>query len=224
MARNKVLQVAPSVLSADFSRMRQEMEKITESQSDLVHLDIMDGSFVPEITFGSKFVSDIRGCSPLPFDTHLMVEHPERMIEGFARAGSDWISFHLEAAVHAHRIIQQIRSFGKKAGISIVPSTPVQALMPLLGELDLILIMTVNPGYGGQAMLDFCVDKVRWLDEIRREQGHRYLISVDGGMNSDTVDIVRHAGVDIAVAGSAFFQADDPQALVSRFRYGRNES
>ncbi len=200
------------------------MEKINDSQSDWVHLDVMDGSFVPEITFGSKFVADIRGCSALPFDTHLMIDHPERMIEGFAQAGSDWISFHLEAAVHAHRVIQQIRSYGKKAGISIVPSTPVHALLPMLGELDLILIMTVNPGYGGQAMLDFCVDKIRWLDEIRREQGHRYLISVDGGVNNDTVDVVRNAGVDIAVAGSAFFQAADPQALVSRFKYGRAES
>lgn len=220
MALKKELITAPSVLSADFAQMAEEIQKISDCGGDWVHLDVMDGSFVPEITFGSKFIKNIRGLTDLPFDTHLMVEHPDTMIDLFAEAGSDYITIHLEAAVHVHRILQRIHSLGKKAGISIVPSTPAQHLDLLLSEVDLILIMSVNPGYGGQSMIPFCLDKVRYLDQQRSIHGYSYLISVDGGINHDTVELVRDAGADIAVTGNAFFSAEHPAEVLRQIKYG----
>ncbi len=223
MAQKKTLLTAPSVLSANFSHMADDIALITNSKADMVHLDVMDGSFVPEITFGSKFIRDIRPLTNLPFDTHLMVEHPETMIDSCIDAGSDYVTFHLEAAVHAHRIIERIRSAGCKPGISIVPSTPVRHLDALLTEVDLILIMTVNPGYGGQGMIPFCLDKIRYLDAMRREHGYSYRISVDGGINAQTVELIREAGADIAVAGNAFFSAPDPAQVISLLKFGPDQ-
>ena len=165
----------------------------------------MDGQFVPEITYGQPVVRSVRKLSKLPFDVHLMVKNPELQIESFAKAGADWITFHLEAAVHSHRIIQHIHELGKKAGISIVPSTPVAALKELLEYVDIVLVMTVNPGYGGQVLIPSCVEKVKELKRIREEKGYNFKISVDGGVNSDTLKTVLDAGTDIVVSGSAFF-------------------
>lgn len=197
--------LAPSLLSADFSNLTEAFEKIENYGGKAVHIDVMDGQFVPEITYGQPVVRSVRKLSKLPFDVHLMVENPELQIESFAKAGADWITFHLEAAVHSHRIIQHIHELGKKAGISIVPSTPVTALKELLEYVDIVLVMTVNPGYGGQVLIPSCVEKVKELKRIREEKGYNFNISVDGGVNSDTLKTVLDAGTDIVVSGSAFF-------------------
>lgn len=197
--------LAPSLLSADFSNLTEAFEKIENYGGKAVHIDVMDGQFVPEITYGQPVVRSVRKLSKLPFDVHLMVENPELQIESFAKAGADWITFHLEAAVHSHRIIQHIHELGKKAGISIVPSTPVTALKELLEYVDIVLVMTVNPGYGGQVLIPSCVEKVKELKRIREEKGYNFKIAVDGGVNSDTLKTVLDAGTDIVVSGSAFF-------------------
>ena len=197
--------LAPYLLSADFCSFADAIKKIETNNGKAIHIDVMDGQFVPEITYGQPVIRSIRKLTDLPFDVHLMVEKPENQIESFAKCGADWITFHLEAAVHSHRIIQHIHELGKKAGISIVPSTPISALEELLEYVDLILIMTVNPGFGGQTIIPSCVKKVEELKRIREEKGYKYKISVDGGVNEKTLKTVVDAGADIIVSGSAFF-------------------
>lgn len=197
--------LSPSLLSADFSDLKNAIKQIENSSASAVHIDVMDGSFVPEITYGQPVVKSIRKLTNLPFDVHLMVEHPETQIDSFVKAGADWITFHLEAAVHSHRLIQQIHENNKKAGISIVPSTPINQLSELLEYADIILVMTVNPGWGGQKLIQSCVDKVAELKIIRQEKGYHYLISVDGGVNNETLPLVIQSGADIVISGSAFF-------------------
>lgn len=197
--------LSPSLLSADFSDLKNAIKQIENSSASAVHIDVMDGSFVPEITYGQPVVKSIRKLTNLPFDVHLMVEHPGTQIDSFVKAGADWITFHLEAAVHSHRLIQQIHENNKKAGISIVPSTPINQLSELLEYADIILVMTVNPGWGGQKLIQSCVDKVAELKRIRQEKGYHYLISVDGGVNNETLPLVIQSGADIVISGSAFF-------------------
>ena len=197
--------LAPSLLSADFSSLEKAIKQIEDNNGSVVHIDVMDGQFVPEITYGQPVVRSIRKLTKLPFDVHLMVEHPENQIKTFADAGADWITFHIEAAVHAHRIIQQIHELGKKAGISIVPSTPISAIKEILECADIILVMTVNPGYGGQKLIPSCLKKVVELKKLREENNYNYLISVDGGVNNDTLKTVIDAGTDVIVSGSSFF-------------------
>ncbi|HUX22259.1 MAG TPA: ribulose-phosphate 3-epimerase [Spirochaetia bacterium] len=210
--------VAPSLLSADFAHIGKAIRLIEESGGDWVHLDVMDGCFVPNITFGPKMVSDIRPLTKLPLDVHLMIEHPDRIIPEFAKAGADHITFHVENTIHVHRIISQIREFGAKAGVSIVPSTPVAAISELLAFVDVILVMTVNPGFGGQELIPECLEKVRLLDQLRRERGYAYVISVDGGVNRGTAEAVREAGTDVLISGSSFFAAEDPALEVMLFK------
>lgn len=201
--KNRML--APSLLSADLADLKGALKTIETNGGKVVHIDVMDGRFVPQISYGQPVVQSLRPYSDLPFDVHLMVEHPEQQVESFAAAGADWITFHHEACVHSHRLVQRIHDLGKKAGISIVPSTPVSVLEEILGYVDLVLVMTVNPGFGGQKLIPSCVKKISELVRIREEEGLDFLVSVDGGVNAETLSSVIDAGADVIVSGSAFF-------------------
>ena len=197
--------LAPSLLSADFSNLGSEIKKIETNNGGAVHIDVMDGAFVPEITYGEPVIRSIRKLTKLPFDVHLMVDKPELHVKAFADSGADWITFHIEATNHAHRIIQMIHEMGKKAGVAICPGTPISVLSEILPCADIILVMTVNPGWGGQKIIPSCVKKVSELKAYREEHGLNYKISVDGGINNETLQSVIDAGTDIVVSGSCFF-------------------
>lgn len=197
--------LAPSLLSADFANLEAAVRQIENNNGSVVHIDVMDGQFVPEITYGHPVIRSIRKLTKLPFDVHLMVEKPENQINSFIDAGADWVTFHIEATAHAHRLIQMIHERGKKAGVAICPGTPISTLSEIVKSADIILVMTVNPGWGGQKLIPSCVDKVLELKKLREENGYSYLISVDGGVNQNTVDSVVKAGTDVVVSGSAFF-------------------
>jgi ribulose-phosphate 3-epimerase len=209
MSQGQVI-IAPSLLSADFSHLAEGIQIIENGEGDWVHLDIMDGSFVPNITFGPQMVAALRPHTRRYFDAHLMIVRPDQYIAEFVEAGADGVTIHYESIVHVHRALAEIRRMGKKAGISIVPSTPAESLSELLCDVDLILVMTVNPGFGGQELIPRTLEKVRTLDRLRREGGYRYLIEVDGGINRKTCREAVEAGADVLVVGSAVFNADDP--------------
>jgi ribulose-phosphate 3-epimerase len=210
--------IAPSLLSGDFSFAAEALREMEAAGADWVHLDIMDGNFVPDITFGSKMTADLRPHSKLPFDVHLMTADPGRHIDSFAKAGADYITFHLEAALHSHRLVMQIKARGVGAGISIVPSTPVSMLEPMLSCIDIVLVMTVNPGFGGQELIEMCVDKIKQLDELRAARGLNFKISADGGVNSSTAALIKNAGADVLITGSSFFNAKDRAEFVRTLR------
>ncbi|MEO2083304.1 MAG: ribulose-phosphate 3-epimerase [Desulfurobacteriaceae bacterium] len=212
--------LAPSILSADFARLSSEIEAVESAGADLLHVDVMDGRFVPNITVGIPVVESIRKVTGLPIDVHLMIVEPEKYVEDFIKAGADWISFHFEAAVHHHRIVERIRELGAKAGIVLNPSTPVVLLEEILPYLDFVLIMSVNPGFGGQSFIPTSTQKIRKLKELSAELNPELLIEVDGGIKLSNVKEVLEAGADVIVAGSAIFKgnpAENTKAFKEKF-------
>ncbi|MDY3768647.1 MAG: ribulose-phosphate 3-epimerase [Sphaerochaetaceae bacterium] len=211
--------VSPSLLAFDFSDVRSSLKTIKESSAPWVHFDVMDGHFVPPITFGSQLISSSRPHSDLFFDTHLMVEKPENFIDDFAKAGSDAITVHYESTVHLNRVIGMIKKHSIMAGVSIVPSTPVSALSEILEYVDLVLVMSVNPGWGGQDFIPSSLNKIKMLDEIRQIEHYSYKISVDGGVSAQNAEDLKHCGADILVTGSSFVKAPDKRAFVEKISY-----
>lgn len=206
---NKKCFLSPSILSADFSRLANELAVVEKSGCQYVHLDVMDGAFVPNITFGAPVIKAMRPTSKLIFDTHLMIEKPERYIEDFASSGSDYITVHVESTYHLHSCIKSIHSLGKKAGVSLNPATSLSTLDEILPFVELVLIMSVNPGFGGQSFIETSVDKIKRLDNIRKEKGYNFLINVDGGVNDKNAKTLIDAGANLLVSGSAFFNSKD---------------
>lgn len=209
-----MVKIAPSILSADFSRLGEEIKALEAAGADYIHIDVMDGHFVPNITIGPLIVSAARKVTRLPLDVHLMIENPDRYIPDFAEAGADIIVVHQEATAHLHRTVQLIKSCGKRAGVAINPATPVNTLEVILDDLDLVLVMTVNPGFGGQSFIPSGLEKITALrDEIDR-RGRPIELEVDGGVKVDNIAAIAAAGADVFVAGSAVFSADDYVAVI----------
>ena len=206
--------IAPSILSADFADLGNEIKKVVKAGAEYIHIDVMDGTFVPEITIGAGVVKAIRPVTDAVFDVHLMVEHPETQIDSFVKAGADIITFHLEAAKHPHRIIQSIHAAGCKAGISINPGTPLCMLEELLAEVDLVLLMSVNPGYGGQKFIPSVLDKVGRLKAAMLATDCKAELEVDGGVTLENAQQIIDMGADVLVAGSAVYGAEDVEAAI----------
>ena len=215
MSNNKI---APSILAADYANFASELKRIEETSAEYVHIDIMDGQFVPNISFGADVVASMRKHSKLVFDCHLMVVNPERYVDAFAQAGADIMTIHAESTLHIHGALQKIKAAGMKAGIVINPGTPISAIEPVLSLVDQVLIMTVNPGFGGQAFIPEMLEKVQKVAKIRDEKGYDFDIEVDGGVDNKTIKACYQAGANVFVAGSYLFKASDLTAQVETLR------
>ena len=213
-----MIKIAPSILSADFSRLAEEIQAVDQAGADYIHVDVMDGHFVPNITIGPLVVAALRKVTDKPLDVHLMIENPDLYIADFAKAGADIISVHQEAVPHLHRTVQLIKSLGKQAGVSLNPATPVETLDVILDQLDLVLVMSVNPGFGGQAFISSALDKIRALRQRITQRGLATELQVDGGIKVDNIREVVAAGADVLVAGSAVFNANDYAATITALR------
>ncbi len=212
-----MIQLAPSILSADFSKLEEDVKAIERGGAHLIHVDVMDGHFVPNISFGASVMKSLLGKTNVPFDVHLMIEDPDKYLEDFLTPNTEYITVHQEACVHLHRTIQHIKDKGVKAGVSLNPATPLETLDYILQDVDMVLLMSVNPGFGGQSLIPQVLDKVRELAKIKKERNLDFLIEIDGGVKLDNVREVVDAGVEIVVAGSAVFKADDIEARTKEF-------
>ena len=210
--------IAPSLLSANFLALQQDCDMLNKSEADWFHLDVMDGRFVPNISFGQPVVRAIRSITTLPLDVHLMIEDPGRYAQDFVKAGADSLTVHLEACTHLHRNIHQIKDLGIKAGVAINPHTPVESLLPVLADLDLVCLMSVNPGFGGQAFIPSTMSKLHALNQYRQERGLRFGIEIDGGVDLSNALALMEAGANVLVAGHSVFGQADPAAAVRAFK------
>lgn len=207
--------VAPSILSADFSKLGADVQEICEFGADYIHVDVMDGAFVPNISFGAGVMKSLNNVATIPYDVHLMIEDPDRYIEDFVTPNTEFITVHQEACRHLDRTIQHIHNTGVKAGVALNPATPIVMVEDVLDKVDMILIMSVNPGFGGQKFIPRALDKIRRLDEIRKANGYDFVIEVDGGVNLQNCDELKSVGTDILVAGSAVFKAEDRKEAIA---------
>ena len=211
-------QIAPSILSADFSRLGEEIKAVEKAGADLIHVDVMDGHYVPNITIGPGVVSSLRKTTSLPFDVHLMIEDPDRYIDAFVDAGSNIITVHAEAVIHLHRTVNYIKEKGVKAGVSLNPSTPLACVEEILPDIDLLLIMTVNPGFGGQKFISGMLPKIRKARELAQTRGLTMAIEVDGGVTAENIGTLAEAGADIFVAGAAIFGSPSYSDTINRMK------
>lgn len=207
--------VAPSILSADFSKLGADVQEICEFGADYIHVDVMDGAFVPNISFGAGVMKSLNNVATIPYDVHLMIEDPDRYIEDFVTPNTEFITVHQEAWRHLDRTIQHIHSTGVKAGVALNPATPIVMVEDVLDKVDMILIMSVNPGFGGQKFIPRALDKIRRLDEIRKANGYDFVIEVDGGVNLQNCEELKSVGTDILVAGSAVFKAESRKEAIA---------
>ena len=210
--------ISPSILSADFGRLAEEVRAVEEAGADYIHIDVMDGHFVPNITIGPFVVAAVKKLTRLPLDVHLMIENPERYVPEFAKAGSDIITVHAETTHHLHALIMQIKDLGKKAGVSLNPATPVHALGQIVADLDLVLVMSVNPGFSGQSFIPSSINKIKKVRSIIEKRGSKAELEVDGGIKIDNIGEVSKAGADVFVAGSAVYGSDDYAATIKAMR------
>lgn len=210
--------ICPSILSADFSKLGNEIREVEASGADMFHCDIMDGHFVPNISYGPYIVKTLDRITSLPLDVHLMIDHPEYFISEFVKVGADYISVHYENNYHLDRILNYIKSFGVKAGVALNPATPIDVLNNVLDSLDFVLLMSVNPGFGGQKFIDYVLNKISSLNAIRSERKSDFLIEVDGGIGANNAKKVAEAGADILVCGASIFQANDKTAELKKIR------
>jgi ribulose-phosphate 3-epimerase len=213
-----MVKIAPSILSADFAKLGEEIKDVERGGADYIHVDVMDGHFVPNITIGPLIVEAIRPVTELPLDVHLMIENPDQYIEAFAKAGADYITVHVEASRHLHRTIQLIKSTGVKAGVVINPATPVESLKHIIEDIDMVLLMSVNPGFGGQKFISSVLPKIRQVKEMADELNPSLEIEVDGGVNEETAKLCVEAGATVLVAGSAVFNKEDRAAAISSLK------
>ncbi|MCK9364504.1 MAG: ribulose-phosphate 3-epimerase [Syntrophales bacterium] len=210
--------IAPSILSADGSRLGEEIAAVQAAGADWLHIDVMDGHFVPNITIGPGLISSLRKATTLPFDVHLMIENPERYVEAFAQAGANWLTVHFEATAHLHRLLGLIHEQGIKAGVSVNPATPLCLIEPILPEIDLLLIMSVNPGFGGQKFIESSLAKIRAARKLLKSTASPALLEVDGGVSLNNLRTIAAAGADVFVAGNAIFKSDSYQTTIDAMR------
>ncbi|WP_142826590.1 ribulose-phosphate 3-epimerase [Planococcus soli] len=219
-----MIKIAPSILAADFSKLGEEVLEVEKAGADWIHVDVMDGHFVPNISFGPIVLNAIRPLTKLPMDVHLMIENPDQYIEEFAKAGADFITVHVEACPHLHRTIQLIRSLGVKPGVVLNPHTPIETIQHVLEDIDLVLFMTVNPGFGGQKFIHSVVPKVKQLSDIIKEKGLSVEIEIDGGINEETIGACAEAGATVFVAGSAIYSKKDRMQALQAIRKAGEEA